>query len=313
MPLYFRMPGHRFSHAGRRVRVHGARRIRPLPNAAPTPVFSRDSQRHFYRRRVFTQRFLLVHFEDEPHGGGQITQAFFLSFPLPIGTRHFQASGPKPTFVRLAAMQDGGELLHLPEVSRILYRNNKIRRRSVWVGMPSPKMKTRYRVLFFFIALVICVVAWLMYTSVHHQISTRVPRTMARVIDGETGKPVSGANIKYLVEIDEGGFRMCAGDSEVFYSYDTTTDTDGRFIVPAWGPKLIPHGWRGDNFSPRVKVQKDGYGIAGETFDFGSEHPWKVGSSGAAVLSAAWQHQSLIIHRNPTSALTDTAPWNAPE
>ena len=82
-----------------------------------------------------------------------------------------------------------------------------------------------------------------------------------------------------------------------------------RFLLVQF--EAVPHGWF--NLSPVVKVQKDRYGIARKTFDFDSGLPWKTGLLDTAVLSAAWHHRLLIIHRNPTAALTDTAPWNTSE
>src|SRR5580658_6838254 len=41
-----------------------------------------------------------------------VVEAFVLGFALPVGARHFQTGRPKTAFVRLALMQDRGELFH---------------------------------------------------------------------------------------------------------------------------------------------------------------------------------------------------------
>ena len=156
---------------------------------------------------------------------------------------------------------------------------------------------------------ILSAIAWTM----RHPVAARAPRVVARLIDGDTGQPIAGAKVKYIASIEK-PHAYHGSDDETFYTYETATDADGRFTVPAWGPKPLPHGWYGNNFSPWVEIEKEGYDSHLKKYTSGT--PWEVDWFRTAVISAAWANQQLMVHktgvRYPTNAPMDYVPWDNP-
>lgn len=74
-----------------------------------------------------------------------------------------------------------------------------------------------------------------------------------QVVDAETGKPLEGAII--VVQWQPYFVRAVAhapGHSGSIHTYEALTDKEGRYAIPAWGPKPVPVG--GANRTPRSSV-----------------------------------------------------------
>lgn len=81
----------------------------------------------------------------------------------------------------------------------------------------------------------------------------------ARVVDAQTGEPISGAPVAAIYWIYVGLFNSL---QEVFAAQETTTATDGTFYLPGFGPKLRWPPWgRLSGEAPLVVVFKPGYKI----------------------------------------------------
>ena len=161
--------------------------------------------------------------------------------------------------------------------------------------------------------MIVGAIAWMAYTTMRGPTAASAPTVVARLIDGDTGQPVAGAKVKYTATIEK-PHAYHGYDDKIFYAYETVTDADGRFVVPAWGPKPIPHGWYGHNSSPWVEIEKESYNSSFKKYTSGT--PWQMDRFGMAIISAAWANQQLMIHKigvlHPANAPWDTVPWDNP-
>jgi hypothetical protein len=78
----------------------------------------------------------------------------------------------------------------------------------------------------------------------------------ARVVDALTGKPVQGAILVANWQL-EGGFESGIAVDQLKI-LETVTDVNGKFTIPAWGPKFAFHG-RASFKWPQILVFKSGY------------------------------------------------------
>ena len=76
-----------------------------------------------------------------------------------------------------------------------------------------------------------------------------------RVVDEDTGAPIAGAIVLVNWQI-KGMEGYPQGQLGIF---ERVTDADGRFQIPAWGPKRPPMGTTVDASDPTVRVFKNGY------------------------------------------------------
>ena len=78
----------------------------------------------------------------------------------------------------------------------------------------------------------------------------------ARVIDSQTGGPVQGAIVTANWQL-EGGFESGIAVDQLKI-LETVTDVNGKFIIPAWGPKVSLRGHASFKW-PQILVFKPGY------------------------------------------------------
>src|SRR3970040_2205127 len=59
-----------------------------------------------------------------------------------------------------------------------------------------------------------------------------------QVVDEETGKPLKGV----IVVAQWQPYFPPIGEKGAVHSHETLTDSEGRYFIPAWGPKPVPVG-----------------------------------------------------------------------
>jgi len=75
------------------------------------------------------------------------------------------------------------------------------------------------------------------------------------VVDAATGAPLAEAIVVSLWTLEK---PLHSGTAGVVHIAETTTGSDGRYKLPAWGPKAAWYGAM-DKFEPRLNVFKAGY------------------------------------------------------
>ena len=79
-----------------------------------------------------------------------------------------------------------------------------------------------------------------------------------RVVDAETGQPVEGAVIVAQWILFEMGIGH-GGHKGRLHIYETVTDNNGHYTIPAWGPKVHSPFTMLDNLDPEILIFKSGY------------------------------------------------------
>lgn len=82
----------------------------------------------------------------------------------------------------------------------------------------------------------------------------------AWVVDADTGKPVEGANVLAVWEMKYGLENHGTNYAMVL---EAVTDSDGRFSLPGWGPKLVVKAGAITTAAPRLVILKADYRPAG--------------------------------------------------
>jgi hypothetical protein len=86
----------------------------------------------------------------------------------------------------------------------------------------------------------------------------------ALVVDSETGAPIEGALVLALWKYKWGSFVGTVGDGHLVVM-ETTSDKNGRFAFPAWGPERLPSAkldrsaYIDDYADPDIAIFKPGY------------------------------------------------------
>ena len=80
-----------------------------------------------------------------------------------------------------------------------------------------------------------------------------------RTIDAATGDPVAGVIVVAQWEPFQRGIGHAPGHREVLHVYETLTGADGRYVIPAWGPKPLPFGATMEEVDPALLFFKPGY------------------------------------------------------
>ncbi len=103
----------------------------------------------------------------------------------------------------------------------------------------------------------------------------RASEIRGQVVDAETGAPIAGAavvaNWEMTVII---GLQYA---SERLHLVEAITDATGTYVIPAWGPKLLPLGAEVAPNSPVIRVLKSGYkpgGAANEYIGRARDSEW---------------------------------------
>ena len=83
-----------------------------------------------------------------------------------------------------------------------------------------------------------------------------------RVVDKETGAPIEGAVVVAQWVMWQAGIGS-PGPSKGLHTVETVTDKNGNYILPAWGPKIVPPLSEVNKFE--VYAFKTGYAPLGGT------------------------------------------------
>lgn len=77
----------------------------------------------------------------------------------------------------------------------------------------------------------------------------------SQIVDAETDQPIEGAVIvaQWIL------FEMGVGHRKRLHIEETVTDKDGRYVIPAWGPKPHPPLTELDREDPMLAIFKSGY------------------------------------------------------
>ena len=142
----------------------------------------------------------------------------------------------------------------------------------------------------------------------------RAPRMEILVLDGQTRNPVAGASVQVNAEVEKAHTWFHGTDTQLIHSYTAVTDTEGRFVSPAWGPIRIPSGWHDESsFSPSITVEKEGYQPQHYGSGGGRSGPdW----TGTIALKAEWDRNSILLFkvgvRHSHNEFTELLPWDNP-
>lgn len=79
-----------------------------------------------------------------------------------------------------------------------------------------------------------------------------------QIVDAETGQPIEGAVVVAQWVLFEGGIGH-GGHKGRLHIYEAVTDQDGRYFIPAWGPKTHPPMTELDNRDPEILLFKSMY------------------------------------------------------
>lgn len=86
-----------------------------------------------------------------------------------------------------------------------------------------------------------------------------------RIVDKETGAPIEGAVVVaswqvYRVEMTRLKLSTVPNTNKLFYIVEALTDSQGHYVVPAWGPIERTGEWRiSPYFGPVLAIFKPGY------------------------------------------------------
>jgi hypothetical protein len=108
-----------------------------------------------------------------------------------------------------------------------------------------------------------------------------------QVVETETGQPVEGAVVvaSWLLSPTMWGHEQY---HKRLHIVETVTDAEGRFVIPAWGPKLLPPLTELDETNPRLVVFKSSYKPA-----------WRPNATlpSGPVLDADWNGKVIQLER----------------
>jgi hypothetical protein len=79
-----------------------------------------------------------------------------------------------------------------------------------------------------------------------------------QVVDDATGQPIEGAVVVAQWVLFHGGPGH-GGHKGRLHIYETVTDNDGRYFIPAWGPKVHPPMTELVNRDPEILIFKSTY------------------------------------------------------
>ena len=122
------------------------------------------------------------------------------------------------------------------------------------------KLKRKHYVLTGIVLIPLAI--WLIFFSLPLTYSAKP--IAGQVVDAETGKPLEGAIVIALWELERGfGLEgsIIAGRMEVT---EVLTDAKGYYSIPGWGPKWRPKGTHLGHNAPLLVAFKDGYDFFAE-------------------------------------------------
>jgi hypothetical protein len=109
-------------------------------------------------------------------------------------------------------------------------------------------------------SLLVLVLATLL-TACTYQYSFDEPELRGKVVDGSTGKPLSGAIVAAYWGVQDGNLAGGSWVAEYVRFFEATTDDKGEFVIPAWSEHKLVKGKIADQF-PSTLVYKSGYRLA---------------------------------------------------
>jgi hypothetical protein len=115
------------------------------------------------------------------------------------------------------------------------------------------------------------------------------PEIRARVVDEKTGEPLGGAvvNARWVLLTE-----LVGGNSHYLHNvheFETSTDQDGRFLIPAWGPRLHEPNSHLVESVPEFRVFKSGY--LGWRF-----HNDRRVKPDLSVVESDWNGKTMTLH-----------------
>lgn len=119
----------------------------------------------------------------------------------------------------------------------------------------------------------------------------------AKVVDAQTGQPLSGAN----VVVSWGVVSVTGRSAGIMALDEALTDADGSFHIAGWGPKAIssqlPRGSRMVGDSPEILVFKSGYKLVA-FHNYNTPDRIKDPSyTGAPVRGSDWDGKTLRLEK----------------
>ena len=111
----------------------------------------------------------------------------------------------------------------------------------------------------------------------------------ARVVDAETKQPLEGVIITANWQLEEGTFggNVQAGQLSVM---ETTTDKEGKFRFPGWGPLKVAKGHL-VNRDPQLLLFKSGYESLGLENKYSSDRELRLRS----VRKSDWNGKTIVL------------------
>jgi len=100
-------------------------------------------------------------------------------------------------------------------------------------------------------------VAHVLYFS-NGPIHFQSPAVSGTVVDSQTGQPLPGVTVKVRWSVMRSTANMHDPESRELSDETATTDTNGFFTVPAWGPVTLEHGWFYFSTDPEVTFSRNG-------------------------------------------------------
>ena len=98
-------------------------------------------------------------------------------------------------------------------------------------------------------------------TSCSYSVRYRSPQVSAIAVDKDTDKPISGLTVTVTWNaLLHTNLHTLEGNGMIMdiHSATTVTDTNGAFVIPAWGPVSHPSSWRYFRDDPTVSFSKSG-------------------------------------------------------
>lgn len=133
----------------------------------------------------------------------------------------------------------------------------------------------------------------------------------ARIVDAQTGNPVQGAIVMANWEL-EGGIESRVPIDQLKI-LETVTDVNGKFTIPAWGPKFSFRG-RASYMWPQILVFKPGYKSLRLTNEARSGSQFTVSSSWNAKTIAleffAGTLKDYVEHLSSLSSTLENVGYN---
>lgn len=98
-------------------------------------------------------------------------------------------------------------------------------------------------------------------TSCSAPVHYRSPEVSGFAVDAKTGKPIAGLTVTVSWQAIRRAKYFSEPDMLDIHSATAVTDTNGAFVMPAWGPVSYPCNWRYFLDDPTVSFSKSGQNL----------------------------------------------------